>query len=103
VSPGDLVIPPPTPKILDYPGAVTVAFAVIFTTALLFVAGRFDPTGGTLTISLMVVLAFIAVVAFCMFFTVPNDEITAAVAGGLVAAFGAVVAYWLGRPRNGPK
>lgn len=88
-------IPPPTPKIFDYPAMVAVSFAVVFTSALLFVAGRFDPTGGSLTISLMVVLAFIAVVVFCLFFTVPTDEITSAVIGGLVLAFGAVVAHWL--------
>jgi hypothetical protein len=98
----DLIAPPPTPKILDYPGAMTVAFAVVFTIAMLFVAGKWDPTGGTLTISLLVVLTFIGAVAFCLLFTVPNDEITAAVAGALVAAFGAVMAYWLGRPKGGP-
>ena len=61
-------------------------------TFLLFVIGRFDPTGGSLTISLLMVLAFLEVVAFSAFFTVPADEITASAIGGLVAAFGAVVA-----------
>jgi uncharacterized membrane protein YjjB (DUF3815 family) len=49
-----------------------------------------------------VVLAFVSAVAFTMIFNIPNDEITAAIAGGLVAAFGAVIAYWLGRPRSPP-
>lgn len=98
-----VVSPPPVPKILDYPGATTAVFLTVFTTCLLFVAGRFDPTGGILTVSLLVVLAFVGTVVFCLFFTVPNDEITAATIGGLVAAFGAVVAYWLGRPKEPPK
>jgi hypothetical protein len=103
MKPEDLVIPPPTPKILDYPGLTIVAFGVVFTLALLAVAGKFDPSGGALTISLLVVLAFIAVAAVCLFFTIPTDQATAAVIGGLTAAFGAVIAHWLGRPKEPPK
>jgi FtsH-binding integral membrane protein len=77
--------------------------AIIGTIVLLFVAGRFDPSGGTLTISLLIVLAFIGAVIFTLFFTVPTDEITAAVIGGLVASFGAVVAFWLSRKSEPPK
>ncbi len=99
----DLVIPPPTPKIFDYPGATGAAFMVVFVTLLLFVSGKFDATQGVLTISLLVTLAFIGAVVFCLFFTIPRDETTAAVVGGLTAAFGAVVAHWLGRPREPPK
>jgi hypothetical protein len=96
----DYVNPPPTPKILDYPASVGLIIAVVLVTILLVVTSRFDPTGGTLTISLLVVLAFISLVTFCAFFTVPSDEITSGAIGGLVAAFGAVVAYWLGRGRE---
>jgi uncharacterized BrkB/YihY/UPF0761 family membrane protein len=98
-----LALPPPTPKLLDYPVLFTLLFAVLFTTVLVAVASRFDPTLGTLTISLLVVVSFIATVVFCLFFTVPTDEITSAVLGGLTASFGAVIAYWLGRPREPPK
>ena len=94
-----VVSPPPVPKIFDYPGATTAVFLTVFTACLLFIAGRFDPTGGVLTISLLVVLAFVGTVVFTLLFSVPTDEITSAVVGGLVAAFGAVIAYWLGRPR----
>ena len=100
MSPSDLVIPPPSPKLLDYPASLGIALEIVFVTFLLFVAGKFDPTGGVLTISLLIVLAFIAVVIFCAFFTVPTDEITASVIGGLTAAFGAVVAFWLNKPRG---
>jgi drug/metabolite transporter (DMT)-like permease len=89
---------PPMPKVLDYPGLMTAIFAVIFTGILLLIAAKWDPTQGPLTISLLVVLAFIGTVAFCLFFTIPNDEITSAVVGGLVASFGAVIAFWLGKP-----
>lgn len=94
------IIPPPTPKMMDYPAAMGIAFGILFTTILLYVAGKFDPTMGMLTISLLVVLAFIGTVVFCLFFTVPNDEITSGVVGGLTAAFGAIIAHWLGNTKN---
>jgi hypothetical protein len=100
MSASDLVVPPPIPKLLDYPASVGVALIVVFTTILLIVAGKFDPTGGTLTVSLVVVLTFLGLVVFCAFFTVPNDEVTSGVIGGLTAAFGAVVAFWLNKPRG---
>jgi uncharacterized BrkB/YihY/UPF0761 family membrane protein len=100
MSPSDVVAPPPVPKIVDYPGAIGIALVIAFTTVLLIVSGRFDVTGGVLTLSLLVVLAFLATVIFCLFFTVPNDEITSGVIGGLIAAFGAVIAFWLGRPKS---
>jgi hypothetical protein len=103
VTPNDVINPPPSPKVFDYPAATAVALGVLFTAVLLGVAGRFDPTGGTLTISILVTLAFIAVVAVCLFYTIPTDQATAAVIGGLVAAFGAVVAHWLGRRKEPPQ
>jgi hypothetical protein len=93
-------VPPPTPRILDYPGSIGIGIAIVFTTILLIVSSRFDSTGGVLTISLLVTLAFLGAVVFCLFFTVPNDEVTSAVLGGLTASFGAIIAYWLGRPRE---
>jgi hypothetical protein len=96
----DLVIPPPSPKLLDYPASIGLVIAVVLTAVLLVVSGRFDHTGGTLTISLLVILAFLSLVTYCAFFTIPTDEITSGAIGGLVAAFGAVVAYWLGRNRK---
>lgn len=97
LNPGNL---PPVPRLMDYPASVGIAVGVIFTGILLYIASKFDPTGGILTISLMVVLTFIGVVVFVLFFTVPNDEITSAVIGGLTASFGAIIAYWLGRPKG---
>ena len=97
-----LVVPPPTPKIMDYPASVGLIIAVILVTMLLVVVSRWDATGGTLTISLLVILAFISLVTFCAFFTIPTDAITDAAIGGLVAAFGAVIAHWLGRRKEPP-
>ena len=67
---------------------------------LLVFSTRFDQTHGVLTISLLIILTFIGVVAFSVLFTIPRDETTASVIGALVAAFGGVVAYWLGKPRG---
>ena len=93
----DLVVPPPTPRIMDYPASIGLAIAVALTIVLVIVASKFDKTGGTLTISLLVILAFLGLVTFCALFTIPTDEITSGAIGGLVAAFGAVVAFWLSR------
>jgi hypothetical protein len=98
----DLIIPPPTPKLLDYPASIGLVIAVVLTATTLIVANKFDKTGGTLTVSLLVILSFLSLVTYCAFFTIPTDEITSGAIGGLVAAFGAVVAYWLGRG-NGPR
>jgi hypothetical protein len=93
MNPSDFM--PPTPKLTNYPVAISVTFGTLYTILLVLAIKYFDPTGGTLTISLMVVVSFLCVAVFCLFFTVPNDEITAAIIGGLVAAFGAVTSYWL--------
>ena len=77
-----------------------VAIGVLFTAVLLVVSGRFDPTSGVLTLSILVVLAFIGIVMVSLLFPIPAGETNAAVVGGLTAAFGAVVAYWLGRGKD---
>jgi hypothetical protein len=96
-----LPFPVTPPKILDYPGLSSAIGVVIGVAMLLVIIKNFDPTGGTLAVSLMVILAFIAVVAFSLLYNIPaDDELTPGVVGGLVAAFGAVVAYWLGRSKS---
>jgi hypothetical protein len=97
-----IVTPNPLPKLMDYPASIGIVIVVVLTSILLFVAGKFDPSGGTLTISILVVLAFLSLVTYCALFTIPTDEITSGAIGGLVAGFGAVVAYWLGRDRRPP-
>jgi len=99
----DVVNPPPIPKLLDYPASAGLAIAVVLTTILLVVTSKFDMTGGVLTISLLVILAFLGLVTFCAFFTVPTDEITSGAIGALIAAFAAVVTYWLSRNKEPPQ
>jgi hypothetical protein len=95
---GDGLRPSPAPRIVDFPSAVWVA-VVIASCIILLLAQRFDPTHGTLTFSLLVGVTFVGVVVYCLVFTIPQTEETATVIGGLVASFGAVVAFCLGRPR----
>lgn len=90
---------PPLPKTLDYPVAIGIFLDVFFVCILLIVAKRFDPSGGSLTIALTVVLAFIGTTVAVVVWTIPPDEETATVLGALATAFGAVVAFWL-RSRN---
>lgn len=94
----DVIQLPPVPKLMDYPASIGISIGIIFTAILLYVTGKFDPTHGVLTISLLVVVTFIGAVTFSLFFTIPNDEITSGIIGGLIAAFGAVMSHWLGRP-----
>src|SRR5579862_1565227 len=93
-----IVNPPPQVMLFNYPGALTVVSSVVATSILLFISGRFDKTQGVLTISIMIVLGMLGAVAYCLIFTVPADDITPGVVGGLTAGFGAVIAHWLGRP-----
>ena len=53
-------------QITDYPAGVGIALVVLLTGALLFIAGRFDPTSGMFTLSLMVVVSFIGIVMFSL-------------------------------------
>lgn len=94
--------PVPLPKMGDFPVVTSVCAEVIAVTILLFVSRRFDVSGGPLTIALMVMIAFVGIVVYSVIFNIPQDEETATIIGGLVAAFGAVVAFWLKRDGNPP-
>lgn len=101
MSPADVVNPPPSVALLNYPSAIAVGLGCAFTALLLVAVKYFDPTTGVLTISLLITLGMIGAVAYCLIFTIPNDDITPGVVGGLTAGFGAVVAYWLGHKGGG--
>lgn len=98
----DVTNPPPATAILPYPSAVAIVLTALVTGVILFLAGKFDRTGGPLTISVMIVLGMLGTTAYCLVFTVPQDDLTPSVVGALSAGFGAVVVYWLGRATGGP-
>ena len=93
--PGGVIVPPPRFQYVDFPASIAVLIAVIGTFALVLLSGRFDRSGGALTVSLLVILAFVGVLAYSVTVTVPRDETTAAVIGALTAGFGGVITYWL--------
>ena len=99
-TPDTLVLPPPTPHLLDFPATTAVVVATLACVVLLVFSTRFDQTHGILTVSLLVILTMIGVIAFCLLSPFPGTRRRAAVIGGLVTAFGGVVAYWLGKPRG---
>lgn len=100
MSPSEVVNPPPAAFVSTYPAATAVVAIVVTTAILLVVSGRFDPTQGVLTLSLMITLGMMGAVAYTLVFTVPIDDITPSVVGGLTAGFGAVLAYWFGRGKG---
>jgi hypothetical protein len=98
----EVIVPPPTPAVANYPAAVAIGVLIVATCLLLIVINRFDRTSGILAISLIVVLSFMGLTVFCLFFSVPSDQVTSGVIGGLIAAFGAVIAHWIGKVDKRP-
>jgi hypothetical protein len=94
--------PPPQVPLSAFPSSIAVAVVVVFASILLFVSNKYDPTQGALTLSLLITLGMLGAVAYCLIFTIPNDDITPGIVGGLTAGFGAVVAHWLGRTKEPP-
>ena len=102
MSPAEFVNAPLVTGVGNVPASIVVGLTVLLTCILLVVANKFDATGGVLTISLLIVIGMLAAITYCLIFTIPPDDITPSVVGGLTAGFGAVVAYWLGRTRAPP-
>jgi hypothetical protein len=102
VTAADFVNPPLVTGTGNFPATIIVSATVAMTCILLVISAKFDHTGGALTISILIVLGMIGAIAYCLIFTIPADDITPGVIGGLTAGFGAVVAYWLGRPASPP-
>lgn len=96
----DVSNPPPSVALLPYPSLVSTVGIAVLTSAILIASGRFDKTQGPLTVSIMVILSMVGAVSYCLIFTVPQDDLTPGIIGGLTAGFGAVIAYWLGRPKD---
>ena len=98
----DLVNAPIVTGVGNFPATIIVGSTVALTAILVVVAGKFDPTQGVLTLSILITLGMLGAIAYCLIFTIPQDDITPGVVGGLTAGFGAVVAHWLGRTRGDP-
>lgn len=86
-------LPPPGSGI---PSWLAVSIGVLLAGIVVLYASRIDTTKGTLTVSVLVMLTFMAALGWAVRYNIPQDPETAALVGGLVAAFGAVVAYWIG-------
>ena len=100
VTSADIVNAPLVTGVGNFPASIVVGLTVLLTCVLLVVSGKFDTTGGVLTISLLITIGMLAAITYCLIFTIPPDDITPSVVGGLTAGFGAVVAYWLGRAKE---
>lgn len=86
---------PRATQLTNYPVVVTAVLMAFFVGLLLFLSFRYDTTRGTLTISLLVVATFVGSLALALRFQIPQDPETAALIGGVIAAMGGVVTYWL--------
>jgi len=97
----DLVVPPPLPKYtVPYPIAIGAVGAVFLTILLIVASNRFDYTRGPLTISILLVIAFCAAIAFCLNYTIPQDPTTAAIIGALVTSIGIIIGFWFGKNKD---
>jgi sugar phosphate permease len=97
----DVVNAPLVTGVGNFPATIVLTSTVILTAVLLVVSGRFDATGGALTLSILITLGMLGAITYCLIFTVPADDITPGVVGGLATGFGAVIAYWFGNARSG--
>jgi hypothetical protein len=102
MEPPILVIPHPAVTMMNYPIFIGAVVSIGLTAFLLWISGRFDQTGGVLTISVIIVLGMLGAVSYCLMFTIPQDDITPGIVGGLTTGFGAVIAYWFGRMQKPP-
>lgn len=96
----DFVNPPTVTGTGNFPATIIVGTTTVFTALLVVIAAKFDPTQGILTLSLLITLGMLGAIAYCLIFTIPQDDITPGVVGGLTAGFGAVLAYWFGRAKE---
>ena len=102
MTPPTEVDPSPSSKLLNYPDRDGGGHRRRPDLAVAVHRGEIRQPGGTLTISIMITLGMLGATAYCLIYTIPTDDITPGVVGGLTAGFGAVVAYWLGRTGEGP-
>ena len=83
------------------PASLGTAFAALLTMLIIVVAKHFDQTGGFLTLSVMLVMAFISTTFISMIYNVPQIPTTEILVGALSTSVGAVVAFWVSRKIGG--
>lgn len=80
---------------LPFPASIAAGIVVLLSVLVLLASGRFDTTGGLLTISLMVVAAFVSVTFTVMLYPVPQTALVEILVGALATSLGAVIAFWM--------
>ena len=83
-----------------YPALVTAAGIGVVVAAVLAASHYLDPTHGLLTITLVIVFAFIAVTLATMIYPVPQTPLTEILVGSLATSMGGIVAFWMSYSRK---
>ena len=92
-----VVLPHISGTILPYSAMFGCTLAIIFSCFVIYFAGKYDKTGGPLTVSILFIVTFMGVITYCLIYTIPQDPTTATMSGALAAAVGAIVAYWFAK------
>lgn len=80
--------------------ALGAAMAVMIASAcIIAISNRFDSSGGVLTLSTIITIAFVVTTFASLIYDVQQTPLTEILVGGLSTALGGVVAYYMGRPR----
>lgn len=88
---------------MPFPALTSAVAIAVMGGIILTISWYFDKyTHGFLTISIMVVLAFICAAFASMMYDVPQNPVTEILIGALATALGAIVSQWVGRGRLGP-
>ena len=78
--------------------ALYAAMAVMLASAILIVVAHyFDKTGGSLTISIIITVAFVTATYASMVYKIQQTPLTEILVGGLATGLGGVVGFHLGR------
>lgn len=82
---------------IPFPAFVTAAGTVVLTCLVIVIARYFDHTGGLLTVSILIISAFIGTTFVSLVYTVPQVPITEILVGALATSLGAIITYWMRR------
>ena len=64
---------------------------------VLIASRRFDTTGGLLTLSIMIVAAFISVTFTALLYDIKQTPLSEILVGAMATSIGAVIAFWMSR------